>query len=204
MAFFEALFPERISINAEGGPRFLNSKAYMQGGQRITNRETTHPLHQYSVAVPARRSEDFTELRAFFYVVGGDADGFRFKDWTDFLATQANSNLTLISGSVYQLNRLYTYGSRTYVRPIYKPVTPIQVFRTRGGVTTEITPASASIDYTTGRVTISGHVAGDTYRWAGEFHVPVAFRDPSAMWRLLGSANDLVEWPNIELEEIRV
>lgn len=203
MSFFEARFPEHISLGAEGGPRFITSKAYMQGGQRITNREATHPLHEYSIAHPVKDLDDFESLRAFFYVVGGDADGFRFKDWSDFRATQANTSLSLVSSNIYQLNRLYIYGARTYVRPIYKPVNPIQVYRTRAGNTTLLT-SDASVNYTTGQVTISNHVSGDTYRWVGEFDVPVAFKDPAAMWRLLGTPDELVEWPSIELEEIRV
>lgn len=203
MAFFEERFPEYISLGAEGGPRFITSKAYMQGGQRISNREATHPLHEYSIAHPVKDRADFEALRAFFYVVGGDADAFRFKDWADFRATQANSSLSLISSNVYQLNRLYTYGSRTYVRPIYKPVASIAMYRTRSGVTTLAT-ADASVNYTTGRVTVSNHVSGDTYTWVGEFDVPVAFKDPGAMWRLLGTQDELIEWPSIELEEIRV
>ena len=74
MAFFEELFPPRISRDAEGGPRFINSKAYSASGQRITNREAKYPLHEYTIAHPPRSQEDFEALRAFFYVVGGDAD----------------------------------------------------------------------------------------------------------------------------------
>lgn len=204
MAFFETVFPEHISVNAEGGPRFLTTKAYMQGGQRITNREATHPLHQYSIAKPARDRVDFEDLRAFFYVVGGDADGFLMKDWGDFRAAQTNTSLSLVTGSTYQLNRLYSYGGRTYVRPIQKPKNSIQVFRTRSGVTSDITVGGASVNYTTGIVTIGGHVSGDTYTWSGEFYVPVAFKDPAAMWRLLGTLDEMMEWPSIELEEVRV
>lgn len=67
MAFFEELFPPRISREAEGGPRFINSKAYSASGQRITNREAKYPLHEYTIAHPPRKQEDFEALRAFFY-----------------------------------------------------------------------------------------------------------------------------------------
>jgi uncharacterized protein (TIGR02217 family) len=205
MAFFEQQFPTRISANATGGPRFMNSKAYTQSGQRITNRDAVYPLHQYTIAHPIRTNADFEELRAFFYVVGGDADGFRFKDWSDYRATQTNTSLSLISTGVYQLNRLYTFGNRTFIRPVYKPVNNnLRVFRTRSGVTTDITIGSVSIDYTNGRATITDHVAGDTYTWSGEFDVPAAFIDPQAMWQLVGTGLMLTEWPNIQIEEIRL
>ena len=201
MAFFEELFPARISLDAEGGPRFITSKAYASAGQRITNREATYPLHEYSIAHPPRTQEDFEALRAFLYVVGGDADAFRFKDWSDFQATRLNSSLTLVAGSVFQLNRLYTFGARTFVRPIYKPMAGAIVWRNRSGAWSQ---AVAAVDTTTGKATITGHASGDTYVWEGMFHVPVAFKDSSAMWKILGGPKLITEWSSIELEEVRL
>ncbi|GGH62122.1 hypothetical protein GCM10010975_26500 [Comamonas phosphati] len=201
MAFFEELFPAKISRDAEGGPRFITSKAYATAGQRITNREATYPLHEYSIAHPPRTQEDFEALRAFFYVVGGDADAFRFKDWSDFVATRQNTNLTLIAGAVFQLNRLYTFGARTFVRPIYKPMAGVVVWRNRAGAWSQ---ATAAVDTTTGKATVTGHAGGDTYAWEGMFHVPVAFKDPAAMWKVLGGPKLITEWAGIQLEEVRL
>ena len=201
MAFFEELFPARISRDAEGGPRFITSKAYSTAGQRITNREATYPLHEYTIAHPPRSQEDFEALRAFFYVVGGDADAFRFKDWSDYRATRQCSNLTLVSGAEFQLNRLYTFGTRTFVRPIYKPMEGAVVWRNRGGVWSQ---AVAVVDSSTGKATVSGHAVGDNYAWEGMFHVPVAFKDPAAMWKVLGGPKLITEWTGIELEEVRL
>lgn len=204
MAFFEHRFPERISKDAVGGPRFITSKAYTSSGQRQTNRMATYPLHQYNIDHPVKTAADFEELRAFFYVVGGDADAFRFKDWADFRATQANTAATLVTGTTYQLARTYAVGARTFVRPIYKPNAGVLVYRNRSGVVADVTAACA-VDTTTGRMTVNtGHVAGDTYTWAGTFDVPAAFKDPAAMWRLLGTPNALMEWAGIELEEVRL
>lgn len=204
MAFFEQLFPPRISRNAQGGPRFLTSKAYTTSGQRITNRNAAWPLHQYTIDHPVKTAADFEELRAFFYVVGGDADAFRFKDWSDFRATVENTSMTVITGTTYQLNRTYTFGGRQFIRPIYKPVAGLRVFRNRGGVITDVT-TDCVITTSTGQVVVQlGHQAGDTYRWQGTFHVPVAFKDPAALWTLLGTPDLLTSWPAIELEEVRL
>jgi hypothetical protein len=46
--------------------------------------------------------------------------------------------------------------------------------------------------------------AGDSYRWMGTFHVPVAFKDPSAVWKVLGGTKLITEWSGIELEEVRL
>lgn len=204
MAFFEAVFPECISPNMNGGPRFLNRKGVMSSGQRIVNQDDPYPLHDYLLAVPVKDGARFEQLRAFFYVVGGDRDGFRFKDWSDYVATQQNTNATAVPGvaNTYQLNRRYVFGNRAFIRPISKPVAGLQFFRTRSGSTTNITGTS-TIDTTTGRVVVSGHVSGDTYAWSGQFHVPVAFRDPAAVWNIIGTPSMLTEWANIELEEFR-
>lgn len=204
MAFFEQLFPPRISRNAEGGPRFLVSKAYGSNGQRITNRDASMPLHEYRISKPAELQRDFDELRAFFYVVGGDADAFRFKDWSDFKARADNTTLTPVAGAAntWQLCRTYSFGTRMFVRPIYKPVAGAKVQRVRSGVHTDL---AVTPDATTGRVAINGHQSGDSYVWLGEFHVPVAFKDPQAMWHLAGSVSQLrAEWADIELEEVRL
>ena len=54
-----------------------------------------------------------------------------------------------------------------------------------------------------GEVTVSGHVSGDTYTWAGQFYVPVYFSDPMAMFRVLGGPRMLTDWPDITLRESR-
>lgn len=203
MAFFEDRFPPCVSANMVGGPRFLTDKSYMVGGQRITNRLAQYPLQEFSLAHPIKPEEEFEDLRAFFYVVGGDADGFRFKDWSDFEATQQNTSTTLVTGSTYQLNRKYVFGSRTFTRPIQKPVAGLQVFRTRSAVVTNIT-GSTTINLLTGRIIVTGHASGDVYTWSGEFDVPVAFKDPSAAFRVLGGPRMLTDWPTIEVEEIRL
>jgi hypothetical protein len=67
-----------------------------------------------------------------------------------------------------------------------------------------VTDASASIDTATGIATISGHVSGDTYNWAGEFDVPVTFSDDAWVQQLETMTGDgaLATMPTINLEEI--
>lgn len=202
MAFFEELFPECVKAQLNGGPRFLTTKGMTVGGQRYVNQDDPYPLQDYIMSVPLQESGNFEAVRAFVYVIGGDRDGFRVKDWGDYLATQQNTSLTLISGSTYQLNRLYVFGARTFVRPIRKPVSGLQVFRTRSAVVTDIT-GSSTISTTAGTVVVSGHMGGDTYTWSGEFHVPVALKDPMALFNVINAGPVLAEWANIQMEEVR-
>lgn len=202
MAFFEELFPPDISSNMVGGPAFINSKAYTQSGHRHTNRLAQYPLHTFTLAHPPQLADQFDRLRAFFWVVGGDADAFRFKDWSDYRCTLAQGGTTEVSAGVYQLHKVYSYGARSAVRPITKPVAGARIWRTRAAVATDIT-ATSTLDTTTGRVTVTGHLAGDTYDWAGEFHLPAAFKDPAAAFRVLGTSAMITEWPSLEVEEVR-
>lgn len=201
MAFFEELFPPRYSANAQAVPRFINEKAYTASGRRSTNRLAELPLYDYIIDHPVREAQDFEELRSFFWVVGGDADGFRFKDWSDYLLTPENSRLAPVSGATWQVQRVYKFGSRSCYRPIFKPVEGVVVTRIRGGTPSIVETA---VDSTSGLCEISGHIDGDTYTSEGQFHVPVAFKDPKAVWRFLGGSRGLTEWAGIDLEEFRL
>jgi uncharacterized protein (TIGR02217 family) len=166
------------------------------------------PLHRYNVGHAVKTNDDFEIVRAFFYTVAGSFDGFRFKDWADFEATQANSRVSFSSpGSPteWQLQRKYTVGSRTFLRDITKPcASPAPViYRTRTGV---VTVATATVDTTDGTASITGHQAGDTYTWVGEFDVPVAFADDNMEAEIIDNGGDeyLVAWRSIVVEEVRV
>jgi uncharacterized protein (TIGR02217 family) len=203
MAFLETprLNP-RITFGARGGPRWSTTKAHVPGGARVVNRNFTYPLHTYDISQCIRTNADFEIVRAFFYNVYGAFDGFRFKDWSDFSVTAATGGTSLVSGSIYQLERLYTTGARTFRRQIKKPISPIIFYRNGVAI-------SPTIDYTNGQVTVTGHTGGDVYTWAGEFDVPVAFvndqMEAEIVDRSPASGRELLlSWPTIQVEEIRL
>jgi uncharacterized protein (TIGR02217 family) len=199
MAFLDVLFPTRISINAQARPLFLTSKAWV-GRRRVVNLQEPFPLQQYQIDAPVRSAKDFEALRSFFYVVRGDRDGFRFKDWTDYLLTQQNSRLVRVSAGLFQVHRVYAVGASEMLRPLSRPVAGMRFWRTRASVVTEVT-GSATLNTSTGRVTISGDDPADTYTASGQFHVPVAFKDPQPTWRFVSGREMQTDWPSIELEE---
>lgn len=186
------------SFGARGGPMFSTEVVKTQGGQAYANANWLQPLHIYDISAGVKTEEAFADITDLFYNVGGRRDAFRFKDWADFRATL--EPLTLVTGSIYQLNRSYVSGSRTFVRPINKPVAgKVAVFR--NGVS-----ISPTIDTATGRVTVSGHTPGDVYRWTGEFDVRVAFVSDQLERTILnkGRSGLLIDWPSIQLEERRL
>lgn len=204
MAFFEYRLNTDLSFGAKGGPVFSTTKAYSFSGARQSNKNWTYPLHRYDVAHCVKKEADYQEIINLFYNVSGAFDGFRFKDWRDY-KDGGTGVLTVISGSNYQMFKNYTSGARTFSRKIQKPISGVQIFRTRASVTTNIT-GSSTVDATTGIVGISGHVSGDTYTWTGEFDVPVAFVSDEFLPVILNKNNldFLIESPPIELEEIRL
>lgn len=205
MAFFEQRLPDKFSFGAKGGPVFSTTAKKTQGGQRYANRNWLYPIQAYDISNAIRNETDFQELRAFFYVVGGQGDGFRFRAPDDFKASIAEGQMSLIGGSVYQLLKAYVAGSRTFLRPIYKPASdfPLTAYRTRSSVQSVISP---TIDYSTGQVTVSGHVSGDTYQWAGPFDIPVAFTNDKMDVELTARNGGglLLTWPDVTVEEFRL
>ncbi len=202
MSFFEDRLPPRFSFGAKGGPAFSTEVVKTQGGQRYANKNWTMPLHRYDVSENVKTQDDFDEIRAFFYNVSGQFDGFRFKDWADYRAT-AQPLTAIVTGSTYQMTRAYVFGARTFSRPIYKPNSSATFTRTRSGVTSTITPSYST---TTGIVTVTGHVTNDTYKWTGEFDVPVAFTSDMCEASIdnKSAGQFVISWPNVQVEEIRL
>lgn len=204
MAFLEQRISTEILRGSRGGPRQRREKSYVQSGRMKQDFAWSRPLHTYDISYGIKTQEDFEEVRSLFYLVMFTPyDGFRARDWNDYQCTQANSSLTFISGSTWQMCRKYTHVATSYLRPVFKIAGTPVVYRTRASV---VTVASATVDATTGIATISGHVGGDTYTWEGEFDVPVTFQDDTMdQIELDGNWNAVLQaLPSIKLEEIRL
>jgi uncharacterized protein (TIGR02217 family) len=202
MAFLETTpLDYNITKGARSTVQFQRTKTYTKGGKLKQHFDWSTAKHVLDLSYRLRPKADYDTLRDFFYVVmAGAYEGFRARDWSNYELTQDNSSLSLISGSDYQINRLHTVGAVEYLHPITKPISAVTIIRNRSGA---ITTASATIDYTTGIATISGHVGGDTYSAEGEFDLPVTFASDDWVSNLEVSTEDL--WLNpepIKLEEV--
>jgi uncharacterized protein (TIGR02217 family) len=205
MAFLEQRISAKITEESEGGPtQPSRGMAYTAGGKLKQSYSALMPIHRYEVSHGVRTRADYqTVLDLFYIVMFTPYEGFRFKDWGDYQLTQANSRLTLISGSNYQINRVHTFGAVDFIRPIYKPVDgTIVVKRNRSSV---ISTATATVTATTGVAAITGHVEGDTYTCEGEFDVPVTFsaNEWTASWAVHINNLHMISG-TIPLEEIRL
>lgn len=199
--FIESQLDPRISQGALGGPEWSTLVTTASNGWEAPISLWTYPRHKYDLAHSLKTADDFETVRAAFYAARGRATGFRLKDWADYQLSQANSQLTIISGSVYQINRAYSFGGVVVLRPIYKPISGVTIYRTRSGV---VSAATASVDTTNGQATISGHVAGDSYTCVGEFDTPVRFDMDLAQFETVrGNGGLMLRWDSIALIELK-
>lgn len=191
MSFFEERFPSCIKFGVTGGPRFSTSKATSQNGFTSKQRNWLYPLQSYQADNAIKNEADFEAVRAFFYNVYGGFDGFRFKDWSDYKVADGQGAIITLDDDSKQLARAYTYGARTFIRPISKPV-PGTVTITGGG----------TLDYTTGLID-----GGTPTSWVGEFDVPVEFAEDLMDVEVVnrsGTKGLFLSWASLQLQEIRL
>jgi uncharacterized protein (TIGR02217 family) len=175
-------------------------KIYTEDGHLTQKFTRSRPMHALDVSHGLRSAADFQTVLDLWYVVHFTPyTGFRARMQSDYVATLLNSWATLVTGSttVLQLQRKHTYGGVTMLRDIFKPVSAtVTVFRNGSAI-------GATVDYTTGRATISGHTSGDLYTWTGEFDLPVTFVDNEWTGSLeVSTVNLHVSSDPIKLEEI--
>lgn len=156
MAFLETpKFPDRIAYSTAGGPEFSTDVIQIASGAELRNANWSNALMRYDVAHTAKTQSELDELMAFFRNRRGKAEGFRFKDFTDYSVTASTGILDSGVGDglpTYQLNKRYTTGAETQDRKIVKPVSATVY---RGGVEVTVGAAAGNIalDTTTGIVT---------------------------------------------------
>ena len=122
MAFIETRFPTDISFGSAGGPEYSTDIVITQGGHEQRNINWSAARARYNVAYGVRTQEQLSALITFFRARKGRADGFRFKDWTDYKATAQSIGTGNGTATSFQLIKTYTSGGITETRTITKPV----------------------------------------------------------------------------------
>lgn len=184
MPFLETpRFPEQISYGSTFTTRKSTSVVMSQSGYESRNRLWSQSRKVFDVGYGVRRLEQLYEVIEYFEVVGGRADGFRFKDWSDYKSVSplgTPTNLDLIFGTGdgietdFQLIKTYSKGALSYSRTIRKPVSGTILIAVDG--TPVFEPAQWTLDYATGIVTFVSPPANTAVlTWGGEFDVPVRF-----------------------------
>jgi len=172
MAFIETRFPTDISFGSAGGPEYSTDIVITQGGHEQRNINWSAARARYNVAYGVRSQEQLSALVTFFRARKGRADGFRFKDWTDYQATAELIGTGDGSTTQFQLVKTYVNGSVTDTRTITKPVSGSILIYKAGVLQT----TGYSVSTTTGIVTFStAPTAGVAITATFDFDVPVRF-----------------------------
>lgn len=200
MAFAEIRFPEDIAYGSVGGPEYSTDVVVMHSGHEQRNSNWSQARARYNVAHGVKTQAQLDTLIAFFRARKGRAEGFRFKDWTDFSASAQLLGTGDDVTTVFQLRRTYTSGGATEYRPITKPVAGSVVLYL-GGVVQNA--ESYSVNLINGEVTFDvAPAAGVSVSADFEFDVPARF-DTDRLSASL-DAYGVHSWNDIPIVEIRV
>jgi len=179
MAFIEVRLNDRVRIGFTGGPRFKTSIVTLDNGKEQRNQEWARARWEYEAPFTNADPEVVRKaVRDMFFAARGMNDGFRFKDWDDYQATNESLGNAPSGTTAVQLIKTYAAGFPSpYVRNILKPVSgTVTVYQ--AGVA-----KAGTLDTTTGLFTpSSGWTAGQPLTWTGEFDVPVRFDDDALLW----------------------
>lgn len=199
MGFVETQFPTDISYGSSGGPEYTTDIVTSQSGYEQRNVNWEQARTKFNVAHGVKTKVQLDALITFFRARKGRAHGFRFKDWTDYQATNQAIGTGNGVATQFQLVKKYTNGSVTETRIITKPVAgTIQVYK--NGV---LQVSGVTIDTTTGVVTFSTAPAAAVAITANfEFDVPVRFDTDRLSARL--ESYGVHSWQDIPLVEVRV
>lgn len=201
MGFLATRFPDNIARGALGGPGYSTSVAEAFGGAEVRNINWSASRHKYNVSQGIKTGADATACDAFFRKARGRAHAFRFKDWADYQLAVANSRLVLISGTTYQISKVYGADDATYeeVRSLTRIVAGTLKVYSAGVLKTVTTDYTVDMD--TGRVT----TALGTLTCSCEFDVPCRFNFDQKSASLVHRQADgtmVVQWEGIDIVEV--
>ena len=210
MAFHEIRFPANLSFGSVGGPERRTEVVTLANGFEERNTPWAHSRRRYDAGVSLRSLDDVEVLIAFFEARTGQLHGFRWKDWSDYKTSPASKvvgpeDQLIGTGdgvrTVFRLQKTYTSGGQSYVRPILKPVPGTVVVAVAEDPKVE--SLEFTVNYETGDVTFTLAPDIGTRVTAGfEFDVPVRF-DTDGIQTSVASfqAGDV---PTVPVVEIRL
>jgi uncharacterized protein (TIGR02217 family) len=227
MSFFECEFPRMLSYRAVGGPGFSTVVNEGFSGYEQRNRNWSQSRAKWVVslqtptAFAGQRMQFIDLLESFFLNVGGKADAFRLFDHKDHWGVTQPLGTGNGSTRVFQVQKTYTTGTRSYVRPVKKLIGPpatdyqgkplaLQLSVFLNGV---LDPgANYTVDCTTGLITFNAApAAGVAVTASFQYHYPVrldtddmAIQVEESSFATTSADGPLVSWGSITLTEVRL
>lgn len=194
MAFDNVRLPEHIEQGALGGPAFQTTIIALGTGAEQRNVDWLAQRCSYDVSYGVQHKKDFIEIVKFFYARLGRARGFRFKDWTDYEATDQQIGVGDGVRTTFQLVKNYS-SLVQYQRKITRPVANTVSVRVDNVV------SLFSVNVNTGLVTMSSAPAdGAVVTASFEFDIPVRF--DSDKLDLNARTDKVASIPSIEIVEL--
>lgn len=219
MAFIEQRLPEDVERGAVGGPGFKTTVITLSSGFEKRNIDWERTRGRWDIGYGLTRRSQLEEVINHFYVMNGRANGFRFKDWSDFQigdtdddSTRQDIGLGDDSTTEFQVYKRYSVGPFSYDRVINKLVSgSLTVFL--DGVEQTVT-TDYTVDLNTGIITFTTAPASTGGTGSGgeevvsvicEFDVPVRFEsDELPITTEIFSSEAIVSMSRIGIMEIRV
>lgn len=124
----EMRFPVDISCGSTGGPAYCTNVVVTAAGHELRNINWVNARRKYNISYGIKNVQQFEKLVAFFHNCKGRALGFRFKDWSDFMAHEQIIGIGDGRSKTFQLfkeYRSYLLDDKDFVtcfRKITKPV----------------------------------------------------------------------------------
>jgi len=172
MAFHDVRFPVDIAYGSTGGPEYSTEIVVTHSGYEQRNINWSSARAKYNVAHGVKTQPQLDNLIAFFRARKGRAHGFRFKDWTDYQATNQLIGTGNGVQTAFQLSKTYSSGNITELRSITKPVSVSEKIY----LNSVLQLAGYTVDYSTGVVTFTSAPANTVLVQSDfEFDVPVRF-----------------------------
>jgi uncharacterized protein (TIGR02217 family) len=179
MAIDNARLPVGVEIGAQGGPNFKTTILEAASGDEQRIPEWDICRGEWDVGYGINSKTDLLRVVGFFRAVLGKAYAWRFKDWSDFEATDETFGTGNGSTTDFQLKKTYssyqddnTTVVRSYVRNIYVPLASPLTIKDNGST---VNPSNYDLE-TGGIISFdTAPVNGHTLTWTGEFDVPVRF-----------------------------
>lgn len=154
MSFVEERFNTEIRYGMTGGTEFLTSVVTVNSGFEQRNAHWLDSRGAWEVGDDLYTRAETDYAIAFFRARRGKLEGFRFKDWSDFIVKQTNGIMVELYPYIYQLTKKYVAGGDPHLRTINKPVpNTVVIYGTDGLALTE--GLDYTLDYTTGVLTMS-------------------------------------------------
>lgn len=198
--FHEVRFPTDISYGAQGGPKYDTDIVVTKAGYESRNLNRPEGLCEYNITYGIKKPNQYATVLAFYRARKGKTYGFRYRDWTDFRATNQTIGTANGSTTVYQLIKTYEDDVGSDNRTIFKPVQgSVNIY-----VDDKLQTSDCTVDYTTGKVyftTPPGTTENSVPVTADfEFDVPVRF--DTDMSGAEYSDFNAIQWSNISLVEL--